>query len=415
MLFQRRRFNCWSAGFLFGFGVEMLTGCASPGAPHPPSLQLPEVVSGAVAVRTENQVEIRFQVPSRTTDGQGLRGHTLQGSLCRQETPNAPCKAVDTGQTVLPLPLNLNATPSDTVIWTDVLPSTLSEGPARPVAYRIELKNEAGKSAGPSPPVYAAAGAAPSAVTDLRAAGNRQGALLQWTGVPDSGEVLLQRTQTSPELKPAVAPDLATHPVRPARGTHPIAEERKTRFKETPDPGTTWLTVPPQGVGGGATLDATITEGVTYTYLAVRRITAKIGGRTLELRSAASVPVTFTWHDVYPPAAPEQLTGLGYFADQANPGQASSAGNASSYAVDLVWQPVDDPRVTGYLVSRQALAASGSEDGAAQQLTSEPVSTPAFHDSTATPGRMYRYTVRSTDARGNASQAATIVVQPSPR
>ena len=51
-------------GYLALSAALILTGCASPGPPHAPSLQLPQPVRDLTATRIGNTVELRFTRPS---------------------------------------------------------------------------------------------------------------------------------------------------------------------------------------------------------------------------------------------------------------------------------------------------------------------------------------------------------------
>src|SRR5207302_11370084 len=57
-------------------------GCGTPGAPQPPSLNLAKPVSDLKAVRTGNQVNLIWTVPTETTDGATFR-HRGQTKVCR--------------------------------------------------------------------------------------------------------------------------------------------------------------------------------------------------------------------------------------------------------------------------------------------------------------------------------------------
>lgn len=252
-----------------------------------------------------------------------------------------------------------------------------------PIVYKVQFPNSAGRSAGWSDPVTAGAGAVPPTILGLTARGTRSGVLLQWSAIPDGGEVLLQRTQVT-----------ATPPGANVKGGSRAGINSVT-----------WLQAEPGNRSQERTIDNTALEGVTYRYAAVRRSLVRIGGHSLEMRSAPSTPVEQTWRDVYPPAQPQGLTAIG-FAVPATPDQ------PAGYAVDLVWQPVGDPRLTGYLVYRQSLHAAGEPEEARQRLTPQPVTTPGFHDASASAAGRYRYSVTAIDPKGNESEAIMAEVQP---
>lgn len=400
-------------------GIVLLTccfswGCASPGPPRPPSLYIPRAVTDLAATRVGDGVALRFTVPGLSTDGQPLRAHSLVGVLCRQDAKGAPCRPVDAAETNRPLPVpGPGQAPS--MLWTDPLPPPLRIGIPRPIAYRIELKATSGRSAGYSDPVYAAAGAAPPPVSEFRAEGTRSGIALRWLPVPGAGEVMLRRSE--PEKAPA--PEQGTAAARPTPS--PAAPgEGKSRLRRTHGgnafaekrvsslPGVVWLQADPGNRDAAATIDNRIEPGVAYQYTAVRREPVQVGGRTLQLESSPSAAVAMTWRDVYPPAAPTGLMALGYELP------AGETRQQSGYAVDLVWEPVEDAQLAGYLVFRQAVdpAHAVAEGPAGTQLTPQPVPTPAFHDASALPAGRYRYSVVAVGTNGQRSAAVTSEILP---
>ena len=396
---------------LFSAVAIELTGCASPGPPRAPSLQIPRLVSDVSAVRSGDTVLLRFTVPVRTTDGQLLRETVVNGSLCRQIGSTGPCIPVDEAETRHPLsvPTVTSATP---VLWTDNLPEGLRSGPPRPVAYRLELRNSVSRSAGLSDPVYAAAGSAPPPVAGLRAEGTRLGVELQWTPVPGAGEVLIERDEPvspgQPLQKPASQPTHGAHGGKAAKSGHGAAPNtgRNATHKEAATPGRVMLQAAPGDLNASATIDREIQEDVPYRYSALRRETVQLGNRTLELRSSPSPEVSITWRDVYPPPAPTGLTGVGY------QGTADAKTPADVYGVDLVWQPVEYTRLAGYVLYREPLNAAGEPVAERRRLTPEPVLTPGYHDASAQPGVRYRYSVTAIDPKGHESGAAQAVVEP---
>jgi len=154
----------------------------------------------------------------------------------------------------------------------------------------------------------------------------------------------------------------------------------------------------------GRTLDTTAEPDTPYRYIAVRQRIADLGGRSLPYRSGDSVPVEFTYDQIYPPPAPSGLTATSFV----------SAINGR-FAVDLIWQPIDDSGLlagmAGYNVYRQLLDTEGRAVGQSIRLNPKPVPLPSFHDANAQPGRRYSYSVTSVDNRGNESTAAIIVLE----
>ncbi|MGH9650187.1 MAG: hypothetical protein ACRD3I_06920, partial [Terriglobales bacterium] len=67
---------------LTGALVTLLSACAVPGAPQPPSLQVPRPVEDLAAVRKGDRVTLTWSAPVETTDRDTLR---ISGStaICR--------------------------------------------------------------------------------------------------------------------------------------------------------------------------------------------------------------------------------------------------------------------------------------------------------------------------------------------
>jgi len=411
---------------LAGLGM---VGCANPGPPKPPSLKLPAYVTDLTATRRGPTVELLFTMPQRTTDKLPLKAADVKAGFCR---------AVDKGDcvAVAELPAQsfarvANAPPGQPnqtgqptlVVVHDTLPAALATGAAHVLAYRVELFSDAGRTAGFADPAYAASGAEPSPVEELHAQGSRLGVVLSWkpTTGPDDGAVVLRREDISPNPKmPAHAAHHAmpgssagTSPSKPAtaRSSSSAAlpkTPKAAKASEDNEPNVVWLTTAPQPdplagdsavadpvqtARDGITLDETALVDEPYRYTAERRRSMTFGGRTLELRSEVSAPIEFTLHDVYPPPAPTDLSAASF--DNPKP------------AIDLIWQPVDDPRLAGYNVYRDG------GDGNKTRLNTAPVALPAFHDDTVTVGQKYRYSVTAVDAKGNESVPVVTMIDPS--
>src|SRR5271165_3224516 len=70
----------------------VLVGCGTPGAPLPPSLNLPDRVDDLTAVRTGNQVTLHWTMPLRNTDKLMLKGQ-IDVHICRSENPGTESTA----------------------------------------------------------------------------------------------------------------------------------------------------------------------------------------------------------------------------------------------------------------------------------------------------------------------------------
>jgi len=331
--------------------ITLALGCASPGPPHAPSLNLPKPPSDLNARREGDRVELHFTAPTRTLDNLPLKPKPIRVELCR-ELQRPTCVAVN-GLSRAIEPSRIGE--PNVVTLTDTLPTDLTQGSARLLGYRVELFNAAGQSAGKSDAAYTAAGAAPASVEGLKAEGSRLGVVLRWRASDAKDAVVLERSGGAK--------------------TERLAAN-----------------------GADRTLDASALPETAYLYRAMRERSVQLGGRTVVVRSAASAAVPFTLHLVYPPLAPTGLTVAGFVSP-----------DPAGFAVDLIWQPVDDAGLlaglAGYNVYREA-------GGKRERLNAVPVQVPAFHDATAAAGVRYQYSVTAVDAKGNESSAATAVLEP---
>ena len=266
------------AGAIAAVAVMLLAGCASPGPPLPPSLKLPEIATDLTARRVGDQVLLHWTTPTHTTDKLLIRG-MVTAEICRaagasvaqapaatarrpEKAATSECPAVVVRQTVTP-------GASDAV---DPLPESLTAGPARLLEYRVQLKNAAGRTAGPSPAAVAVAGAAPEMVEDLQATQAKQGVVLEWRRAAGSGETVeLERTTVSVPGASAAASQRMD--ALPGAGKEPA----ESHFRAGEAAG---------GVDAGGTVDRTAEIGAAYRYTAQRVRSVAVSGQTLELRSA---------------------------------------------------------------------------------------------------------------------------------
>src|SRR5579864_1560584 len=75
--------RCGQLKFWFCLLVSaLLAGCASPGVPLPPSLELARPVTDLRAFRKGDKVDLTWTIPTQTTDHQNLR-HGGIAEVCR--------------------------------------------------------------------------------------------------------------------------------------------------------------------------------------------------------------------------------------------------------------------------------------------------------------------------------------------
>ena len=332
-----------------------LTGCGMPGAPQPPSLNLPNRVSNLNAVRTGDQVALTWKMPVRNTDKLLLK-ESIATRVCRNENATGACNAVTT----------LQLAPGDEASYADSLPSALASGTPHAITYFVELVNRRNRSAGLSNGSEVLAGQAPAAVEGLAAELRKDGVLLHWSPAPpesQSSAIRFVRTLLTPPIK------------KPSQGP----------LSAPPEPTVRNLLVD-SGTSGRA-LDKDIRFGESYEYRAQRVTRVNENGNSLELAGPLCAPVQVDAADIFPPAVPKGLAAV-----------ATAGENGNAPAIDLSWQPDSDPNLAGYIVYRQNDSAGWQRISPAQ-----PVIGPGFHDSDVQTGRSYMYAVSAIGQNGHES------------
>jgi hypothetical protein len=348
------------AGLIAG---AAFTGCGTPAAPQPPSLNLPVLVSNLSATRAGDAVTLTFTLPRKTTDKLLLKGN-IDVHLCRQEATGAPCKPAGA----------IALTPGVEGTLEDTLPAELAAGAPRPLTYFVELRNRNGRSAGLSNPAVILAGQAPAPLSGFTVELRKQGALLHWTGDTPTLIRLHRKSLTPPAEKAATE-----------------KTEGQGILAPSPEPVDLSLLVEPQAAGSPAqrnrALDKSIRTGETYEYTAQQVARVTLNGQSLELPGPLTAPVRLEAKDIFPPETPTGLAAV-----------ATSASAGLEAAIDLSWQPVTDANLAGYIVYRREGAAAWQRISPAQ-----PTVSPAFHDTQAQPGHTYRYAVSAIGQNGQES------------
>jgi len=334
--------------------AAVVCGCGTPGAPLPPSLNLPDRVANLAATRIGNQVTLTWTMPRRNTDKLFLKSD-VDVRICRKEAVASACSAAGADPQLAP---GVKGT------FTETLPPALAAGAPRPLSYFVELKNRSGRSVGLSNAAQVVAGEAPTPVDGLAAEVRKEGVLLRWSPATAESSVRLHRTLLT---KAAVKP-------------HPGLLEPE------PEPVERNLLVE-AGSRSGRALDKEIRFGQVYEYRAQRVVRVAVDGQTVELAGPISAPVQLEAKDIFPPAVPTGLAAV-----------ASAGENGSETAIDLSWQPVTENDLAGYAVYRR------EGEGEWQRISPAPPQVPpAFHDPQVQPGRTYRYAVTAIDQGGHES------------
>jgi hypothetical protein len=343
---------------LFGSAVVFcfLSGCGTPGAPLPPSLNLPAAVADLAATRTGNQVALSWTMPRRTTDK----------LLLKEKVPVRVCR--QTAQSACETAAELLVAPATQGSFSETLPAPLAAGEPRALSYFVELKSPHGRSAGLSNAAVVLAGHAPQPIEGLSAEMNKEGVLLRWSsgsGASQNSAVRLHRTLLSPPLPTT-------------------RKDQNDLLAPAPEPVEQNLFIKAAEARGGRTLDAAIRFGQTYEYRAQRVARVTVDGKTLELAGEFSAPVRIAAVSAFPPAVP---SGLAAVASQSESGS----------SIDLSWQPDTELDLAGYMVYRR------EAEGDWKRLSDKPSLAPAFHDAQVQPGHSYRYAVSAVGQNGHES------------
>jgi hypothetical protein len=341
-----------STRFVVVFLPIFALGCASPGPPRSPSLNQPEPIKTAEIQRIGQKVDIEFHIPQRNTDHLPLTGKKVTVTLC---------KSIDSGKcTILPgthdYAIQTAGQPTKVLITDDL--GSLAQGSPHLLSYRIDLKDIAGHTAGYSEPFFTASGGAPGVISRISVDGSRLGVVISWGSVVDHGEVVIRR-DTLPQ-KPKSEPVFLAFPA---------------------------------DAEGSQLLDTSAVPETAYRYTAEIRRDLEIGGRKFVVHSEPSESVTYVLHEVYPPPVPTDLSAAVF-----------PLKNDAAVGVDLIWQPVQDARLKGYIVYRMGA------DGVRVRVAKEPVGVPAFHDEVGLRQGRVTYSVSAIDVKGNESGVVSTTV-----
>jgi hypothetical protein len=336
-----------------------LAGCASPGAPQPPSLQLPKPVDDLTATRKGNNVLLTWTPATQTSDGENIR-HAGPTEICRSTDPMPMLKC---GQAVGDIKdAQIEHYTRGSMVarhdYNDTLPPALmQQNPTGFATYALDDQNNRGKSAGLSNQVRVSLAPTLPAPAGVQAKVTQDGVLLDWTAVsmPADNPTLsylyrVYRQSQAGEKTPEVIVGEV-----PINGAHASFLDRNIEWE----------------------------KNYVYRIAPITRV-RQPQGEPIEVEGEDSPQISAFAHDVFPPAVPSGL-------------QAVFSGVGQKPFIDLTWAPNLESDLAGYNVYRH-------EQGTApMKLNSDLVKTPSFRDSSVESGHQYLYTVTAVDARGNES------------
>ena len=329
-------------------------GCGTPGAPQPPSLELPRPVDDLTAARKGNRVMLTWTPPARTTDKQNITKSGVT-HVCRvaSQFPIIECGAPvatlgpDDGAVVPGNPPKK--------AFEDRLPSDLQQAnPSEFVTYALEISNPRGRSAGASNQV----------------------------------RVPLAPTLTPPpQLNTKLLPDgiLLTWSVDAPVPSADLSYSFRIYRREAGATGIVPIAVVPMSDASAEFLDRSFEWEKSYDYWITGVTEARHNQvRIAEVEGEDSPLAKVTARDTFAPAQPGGV-------------QAVFSGPGQKPAIDLTWAPNLEADLAGYYVYRRTQITQ------LEKINADPAKAPSFKDEKVEPGQEYFYSVSAVDLRGNES------------
>jgi hypothetical protein len=328
-------------------------GCGTPGAPQPPSLELPRPVDDLTAARKGDRVILTWTPPARTTDKQNIKKPGVT-HVCRvTQFPILEC-----GSPVATLG------PDDGAVipgnppkkaFEDQLPSELQRAnPTAFVTYALEVSNPRGRSAGASNQVRVPLAPTLAPPAQLNTKVLADGILLTWN-----------------VEAPAPSADLS-YSFRIYR-------------REAGANGSVPIAVVPMSEAPAEFLDRSFEWEKTYEYWVTGVTEARHDQvRIAEVEGGDSPIAKVTARDTFAPAEPSGV-------------QAVFSGPGQKPAIDLTWAPNLEADLAGYYVYRRTQTTQP------EKINADPAKAPSFKDEKVEFGQEYFYSVSAVDLRGNES------------
>ncbi len=343
-----------------------LLACGTPGAPQPPSLELPRRVQNLQAIRKGSKVSLLWTTPRETTDRKRIK-HLGPTRICRAVDVVAPAQCMETVGTLLP-----GQTPIASLArFTDTLPEELQKThPSGFASYSVEVENSRGRSAGLSNEVLVPLAPTPPPPSQISAHVTADGVEVSASGAQFPSTASLSFVYHCYRRMQGEKPESDLGPVS-------VSEESGQAYRLS-------------------CLDRSAEWEKTYFYKLAAVTTENVQGKQETIAGDDSPEIEVFVHDIFPPATP---TGL----------EAVSSGTPQQPFIDLSWSPNTESDLAGYNVYRH-------EQGAAPvKINSELVKSPTYRDSAVEASRRYFYSVTAVDVRGNESGRSAEVSEQVPQ
>lgn len=327
--------------------------CGVQGPPLPPRVERPEAVEDLAVIQKGRTFALSFTPPALATDGERLT-KPLEIEIFRTITPRGAA----------PAPLAETSAPAATLKANDIL--RLTRGGQVEYAWKLSDQEYAGSQGG----AFAFAVRGLTYGFRHRALEGQLSNVARVTLLDVSGPVENLRARSAEK-----AIELDWSPPREDLSGGPLSALSCYRVyrSETGKPGSYELRAETKSPSFS---DADFAFDHSYYY----QVQAEFKSGDSQAESEDSPPVEITPHDVFPPAAPPEVTAI------------YSAG-----AVEIVWSPSTAPDLAGYNVYRH------EEGGRDVRMNKDLVRTPVFRDPAVETGRTYFYRVTAVDLAGNES------------
>jgi hypothetical protein len=340
-------------------------GCGTPGAPQPPSLNIPKPISDLKAARKADTVTLSWTAPKQTTDGSLFR-HT--GKIIVRRALSSAESGSNVGEKPLEPTQKKQRPPAET--WSESIRDLLRSDSGDFAIYTVEALNGAGKSGGPSNQVAVPLVLTAPTPKDVQLKVVPQGVSISWGWMEP------------PETHSSLAVRYVYRVMRRLRGPNqrPVVARQLDA-----------------GSGAALVVDPGIEWGKAYEYWVTPvTIWQKDDQQKGEVEGDDSSVATIDAQDVFPPAAPSGLQAV-----------FSQVGTKSF--IDLTWNPNTEADLAGYNVYRR------TQESEFIKINRDLVKTPAFRDGDVLPGMKYFYSVTAIDLRNNESSRSEEATETVPK
>ena len=359
----------------------LLLGCAAPGEPLPRKPPIPEAIIDLAARQSGDGVVLTFTLPRNTTEHQRLAEPPVV-EIFRGAIPAGAEREKLSTRLVYTIPAALveSYVAEGRMRFVDPLrPEEPAQMPGGQMVYLVRTRASKRRASADSNVVAVRVYPAPERIRDLRAAVTETAVELSWTRPG--------RTTAGAPLASVAGYRVYRAELEPGAEAAPVEDVSKTKLKAPLE-----LLAP---AAAPEFRDTQLEFGRTYLY--VVRSVAQYESDSVE--SGDSLPAVVTPRDVFPPAEPKDLVGVGVPATP-----------QTRAHIELSWSISPETDWAGYYIYRTV--ENGTQ---AERLTRELLLSPTFRDMSVLAGRRYRYQVTAVDRAGNEGPRSAAVTAEVPR